>query len=640
MSYLKIDYKSDLHKKTRDAILARYKFSKREMGKRYGQWKKNEEKFLAYIPETDNNRLRRLKREDGEPQYTTIEIPYSYATALTAHTYWTSVFLARSPIFQFSARHGEPQQRVESIEAIIDYQVNVGQMLVPLYVWLLDPAKYGFGVLGMYWDEERSVVSEIVEEDEKYLGMIPTGKKVKKRITKETTGYVGNKLYNVRPQDFFPDPRMPLSQLQQGEFVGRYVEVGWNTVVKRQQNGVYFNLDALKQHRMRIKSREQGSTQITLPDAKQEIDIAQFADNKDMGYVSLLEMYVELVPSEWGLGSTDYPEKWVFVLAEEEVIVHASPMGLWHNRFPFAIQEYEPDGYSLFSRAFVEVISPMQDILTWLVNSHLQNVRKSLNDMFVFDPSRVVMKDVMDPRPGKFIRLKPEAYGTPINSVIQQLQVQDVTRGHMTDAAMFTDLIQRVTGVTDNIMGMVNASGRKTATEVRTSTSFGTNRLKTNAEYMSAMGWAPLAQMLVQTTQQKFDITRQFRVAGDLMRNGGTFREITPEAVQGFFDFIPVDGTLPVDKFALANLWKELTGMIISSPLAQSYNIDALFAYTARLGGAKNVEQFKIKAVPDDQLDKARAAGNVVPIMPTGSSSAAMGRPNQPQQMPGMGNLA
>lgn len=640
MSYLKIDYKSDLHKKTRDAILARYKFSKREMGKRYGQWKKNEEKFLAYIPETDNNRLRRLKREDGEPQYTTIEIPYSYATALTAHTYWTSVFLARSPIFQFSARHGEPQQRVESIEAIIDYQVNVGQMLVPLYVWLLDPAKYGFGVLGMYWDEERSVVSEIVEEDEKYLGMIPTGKKVKKRITKETTGYVGNKLYNVRPQDFFPDPRMPLSQLQQGEFVGRYVEVGWNTVVKRQQNGVYFNLDALKQHRMRIKSREQGSTQITLPDAKQEIDIAQFADNKDMGYVSLLEMYVELVPSEWGLGSTDYPEKWVFVLAEEEVIVHASPMGLWHNRFPFAIQEYEPDGYSLFSRAFVEVISPMQDILTWLVNSHLQNVRKSLNDMFVFDPSRVVMKDVMDPRPGKFIRLKPEAYGTPINSVIQQLQVQDVTRGHMTDAAMFTDLIQRVTGVTDNIMGMVNASGRKTATEVRTSTSFGTNRLKTNAEYMSAMGWAPLAQMLVQTTQQKFDITRQFRVAGDLMRNGGTFREITPEAVQGFFDFIPVDGTLPVDKFALANLWKELTGMIISSPLAQSYNIDALFAYTARLGGAKNVEQFKIKAVPDDQLDKARAAGNVVPIMPTGSSSAAMERPNQPQQMPGMGNLA
>jgi hypothetical protein len=73
------------------------------------------------------------------------------------------------------------------------------------------------------------------------------------------------------------------------------------------------------------------------------------------------------------------------------------------------------------------------------------------------------------------------------------------------DAAFVMDLMARLSGVNDNIMGMVNSGGRKSATEVRTSSTFGVNRLKTNSEFYSAQGFAPLAQMLLQNTQQKYD---------------------------------------------------------------------------------------------------------------------------------------
>jgi len=643
-----IEYGTDLHRSVRDALLARYRFSKNEMQKRYDNWRRTEEKFLAYIPEKEADRLRRMQREQGTPQYTTIEIPYTYAVAMTAHTYWASVFLSKSPIFQFTARHGEPMNRVEAVEALIDYQVKNGGMQAVLYMWLLDAIKYGFGVVGQYWDEEQISVSRIEEIPELYMGVFDTGRKTKKRIVERVRGYTGNKLYNVRPYDFFPDPRVPIGQFQDGEYVGRYVEVGWNTVNKREQDKQYFNIDKLKMHRVRqINQREQGSNAITLPEAKQDILGPNWVDGKDMGYVSLIEMYVELVPKEWGLGDGSYPEKWAFVLAEEEIVVHASPLGMYHGKFPFAIQETEPDRYSITSRSMIETIAPMQDLLTWLLNTHLQNVRKVLNDMFVFDPSRVVMKDVVDPRPGKYIRLKPEAYGTDPRTAIHQFQVTDVTRQHVEDADRIMQLIQRVSGVTDNVMGMLNPTGRRTATESRISTNFSANRLKTSAEYMSATGWGPLAQLLVQSSQQLFDMQQQFRVVGDVSMGKPAFVDVDPSSIAGFYDFVPVEGTLPVDKFALASLWKELLMQIASAPpLAQQFDLSSIFSYTARLAGAKNVDQFKLQPgqiqpqiVPDAQAAANAKSGKSIPVNQAEIASAQGGAQNQPQQTPGMGRL-
>lgn len=500
----------------------------------------------------------------------------------------------------------------------MDYQVRVGKMIPTMYTWLLDPAKYGFGVVGNYWDEEEVVVSEVIEEPPTYLGIpIPGAKPEKRRVTSRVPGYTGNRLYNVRPQDFFPDPRVPISQLQQGEFCGRYVEVSWNTILKRKQAGKYFNVEELERVRQAVHDREKGSDQVMLPEGAEELPLGPpriRGKREDKPYVALQEIYVELVPKEWQLGDTAWPEKWVFTLAEEEVIIGAQPLGLYHNQFPFFVQEYEVDGYSLFARSMIEVMNPLQDTLTWLLNSHMHNVRKTLNDQFVVDPSRVVMKDLTDPNAGRLIRLKPDYYGTDARLAVHQLQVTDATQAHLKDMNVIQDLIQRVTGVNDNIMGTINPGGRKSATEVRSSTTFGVSRLKTNAEYMSAMAWQPLAAVLLQNTQQLYDQEKQFRIAGDTMGPNGAFVDVSPESIAGFYDYVPVDGTLPVDKFAQANLWRQFIADIGSNPgLAQGYDIKGIIAHMMQLAGAKNIKQFEVQVVPDDQMQQQVAAGNSVP---------------------------
>jgi len=128
---------------------ARVKYSMQKRSDRIKQWELAEDKALAYLHEQDEDAIRRTARElKGQTSYTTLQIPYSYATLMTAHTYMTSVFFSRSPVHQFTGRHGETEQQVSALEALVSYQVETGYHLVPYYIWLYDAGKYGCGILG------------------------------------------------------------------------------------------------------------------------------------------------------------------------------------------------------------------------------------------------------------------------------------------------------------------------------------------------------------------------------------------------------------------------------------------------------------------------------------------------------------
>lgn len=633
-----IKYGTEQHDRVLRALQERYNLSYSKMSKRYEQWKKTDELFRAYQPETSADVKRRLARQAGMPQYTTLNIPYSYAVLLTAHTYWSSVFLSRNPILQYTARHGEAQQQVQMVEALLDYQVMVGRMIVPFYVWMLDAGKYGVGVLCSYWDEEKTWISEIVQKPVEVFGIGVPGVPPKKvKIQREISGYRGNKVFNVRPYDFFPDPRVSLIELQSGEFCGRRVAMSWNSVWAKAQgeDAEYFNIEELRAVlKSRSTDREMGSSQLNLPTQPEEDDLKLFGSE---GFVDGLELWVRLVPRRWGLGASEYPEMWAFTIGQGQVIIRARPYGEDHDQFPFFVNAYEIDGYEQTSRGMIEIIQPLSEALSWMVNSHFFNVRKSLNDQFIVDPSRVVMKDITDGGPGRLVRVSPAAYGQDVRTIISQLPVMDITQGHLKEAVYFEQLMQRVTGATDNLQGMMAAGGRKTATEVRTSSSLGINRLKTFAEYNSALGWAPLSQVLLQGTQQHYDWEQAFRIAGDLLDgNAQKFLRVRPEDIQGFYDFVPVDGSYPIDRFAQANLWKEIIlGLQKMPQIGMQYDLAGIFSWMAQLAGLKNISQFKIKVMPDQQLAAQAAAGNLVPLNGQGAGNIPPALPPGPG--PGLG---
>jgi len=239
------------------------------------------------------------------------------------------------------------------------------------------------------------------------------------------------------------------------------------------------------------------------------------------------------------------------------------------------------------------------------------------------------MKDLTDPGAGKVIRVKPNAYGQDVRTMITQLPVVDATQGHVANMAVIESLMQRVSGVVDSVMGMPKQGGRQTATEVRTSSGFSINRLKTTAEYMSAQGFAPHSAKIVQNTMQFYDQEQTFRVAGSLPPGMNPFMVVNKDLIAGNYDFVAVDGTLPVDKFALVTMWTQLLGAMEKFPqLMGQYDIGAIINYVAQLGGVKNLKQFQVNVVPDQQLAASAAAGNSVPM--------ANGNPNRATRSPAL----
>lgn len=644
----RLKFGSKLHALVSDGVYDRIMLSYNKMSKYYERMAKAEELYTAYLPEREIDRARRQKRDnEGLPQYTTLQVPYTYAQVLSAHTYITSVFLSRNPVLQFAGRHGEAENNVMAVEALMDYQLMVGRMLAPLYIWLLDPAKYGFGVIGYYWDQKTTRVRKTVARPVTVNGLpvMEANGQPKLELTEtfdDVIGYEGNSVYNVRPQDWFPDPRVPLWRMQEGEFVARYVEIPWNEIQQGARDGSYFNLDAIKEERA---SNEAAAQEPLRDEGGRNSDVpGTWAADSDFSYgrgprlnrpfLKAHEIFIKLIPDEWGLADGDREEIWVIRRTRTGVVISATPLGEYHGQFPFGILEWEPDGYNVTPRGMVETVKPMNDIMTWLINTHFYNVRSALNNSFVVDPSMVVMKDLTNPAPGKLIRLKPEMFGRDVRTAITQLQVGDVTRGHIADMQIMAELMQRVTGVNDQIMGVVNNGGRKTAQEVRTNVTFGVNRLKTICEYFSAMGMGPLMQLMLQTTQQHYTMQKSFRIVGDMGQFATSpFVEVDGATIAGFYDYVPVDGTLPIDRYAQANLWGQLLAQMAQVPqVMMQYDLGKIFGWVAQLSGIKNINQFRVQTLAPGQAP----GPNVVPLN-AGPSAKDMGRPPLMLQNPGMG---
>lgn len=637
MISMKLKHGGEQEKLILSALRTRLRQSAKTHSTRVTQWRKNEELFVAHIPEKDADAIRRNRRDTGTPEYTTLQIPYSYAVAMAAHAYWTTVFLSRSPVFQFMGNTDEGEDQVLAIEALHNYQVTRGRMLANLYVMFQDVPKYGEAWVSPYWRVDRQRVSQIVEEEETYLGLIKTGKMVKRRITQEIIGYEGNALFNLHPSKVFTDPRYPRNRFQDGEFIMVETELSRNQLVIGKEQGQYINIEKIPQitrddeQVTEVTEELSGAPILERPDTG---DFTSFLDPKASDVFKVYEAVVDIIPSAWKLGSSNFPEKWVFTVDKGfTTVVECRPLGNIHNKFPLAMIEIEPEGYSLYSRSLMEIYSPVQNTIDWLINSHFFNVRQVLNNQWLLDPSRIQERDLAQQTPGMAIRLKPAAYGSDVRTALMQLPVSDVTQNHLRDMSMMYDLGERL-GVSDQMQGVATPSSRRTAQEIRGDQTFGVSRLKTMAEYFSATGISDLARMMSMNSQQYYSGEKKLRIAGEAGRIAGApFVNVTPEMIAGDYSFEPVDGTLPVDRFAQVSMWRELIVQMAQVPqVIAQYDLGRIFGFVAQLGGIKNLNRFKIQLMPDEAMQMAAQAGNTVPAVP--------GNPLEPGQTSGMGPTA
>jgi hypothetical protein len=184
----------------------------------------------------------------------------------------------------------------------------------------------------------------------------------------------------------------------------------------------------------------------------------------------------------------------------------------------------------------------------------------------------------------------------------------------------FFEIGQRVSAVSENLLGLQDSGGRKTATEVRTSGAAAASRLSALTRVVSAQGMTSLANQMSMNTQQWMSSEFHVRVTGS---DGNIYPlQISPDGVAGDYYYPVNDGSLPLDKVALLDIWKQiLVGVLQDPQIRQEYSVPKLFEFVAELGGAKNIRSFRMQPGSPEQIQQQQQAGNLAPIPGANSPS-------------------
>lgn len=599
---------TEKHDKIVKEVLDRAEASYDVMQRRHEYWKKIDHTLTAYITLDDEEEYV-LEKDIRKP--VSIVVPYSYATIETILTYWVSVFL-ENPIFRYRGFTSEDTVGSIMLEKVIELQCIKNKVALNLHTQFRDSLAYGFGASSPYWNSHWG-----------HRTVFDRTSGLKRREPSKL--FEGNSLMNIDPYLYLPDPSVPIQDIQKGGFVGWIDKTNYLDLLNTER----YDPDMFN---AKYVAHIDGHTSILPEDTSgRETKVGGEARNAEISDVTrpidVTYMYINIIPKEWELGLGEYPEKWLFILAGDEVLLKAQPLNLDHNLYPVTICAPDYDGYSLTPISRLEIIYGLQGILDFLFTSHVANIRKAINDMLIVDPYLINMSDLKKPGPGKLIRTRRAVWGRGVENAVKQLAVTDVTRNHMQDAGIVMDVMQRSSSAVDSLMGIIRGgSERRSATESRDTRMSALSRLAKSTKIASIMTMQDLAYMFASHTQQLMENETYISTAGrfqqELEEEYGfsTGMKVSPMDLLINYDVISHDGTIEAGEFA--EVWLQLYQTLSKSPsVAVGFDMVRIFKHLARISGAKNVNEFvrkggsaNIKMKQDEEIEAEVQKGNMRPI--------------------------
>lgn len=611
---------SKFHNKLRNKIWQRASEARHEISKRFSSWREIDRTLTVYVPLKDYEE-KIVKKDSSKP--VSIVFPYTYSMLEALLTYMSMAFF-QDPMFQYEGVEDDDTIGAMLMELVIRLHCIKNKVPLNVHTSIRDGLVYGVGIAIPGWRTR--------------YGRKPIKSSVKTRsnLGTQTTDYItmidtllfeGNDLSNIDPYMWLPDPSVSSSNIQSGEFVGWVDRDNYMNLLseENQPHSTLFNVKYLKD-----KKDKRSTLALDQSDRQTKhggsTDLHRSMTNS-VNPVDIIKMYINLIPKEWELGSGEYPEKWYFELAADDIIVSCERADHNHGMYPVSVLSPEYDGYSITPIGRLEVLHGLQHTLDFLFNSHISNVRKAINDMLVVDPYLVNINDLKDPQPGKLIRLRRPAWGRGVDKVVQQLAVQDITQANIADSAYITQWMDRISGADQSMQGAIRMGGpeRLTKGEFQGTRSSAVSRLQRVAMIISMQYMQDIGEMFAVHTQQYMSQQTYVSIVGRYAEQlYKTFNKkkvrVTPYDLAINYDLIVRDGSIPGGNFSEA--WLEMFKVIGTTPeLIQQFDVTRIFMYIAQQLGAKNVEDFKRdvnqmqgQTMPDEQVAQQAQAGNLVPM--------------------------
>ena len=613
---------SVLHDRIRDEVLLRARAGQDAIKSRFDDWRAIDHTLTTYM-EPDEAEVK-VKEEDYRKPVSMV-VPVSYATLETLLTYNTAAFID-DPLFKYEGHGPEDVYGAMLLELVVAQQCRRAKVALDMHTMWRSGYTYGFAPMHIGWNTETAM-REVEVEETRFSQL--TAKFTKKPVAKEFKRvdiFSGGKITPIDVYKTLPDPDTPIHRVQDASFFGwvdRKDMMSW--LMDEESDDNYFNM-------LYLKHMWSTSTFWTDKDSGR---YDKHNNPPQDGYTGtnrptdVITMYIRLIPEDWNLGVSEYPETWGFAVAGDKLVVRAQPLLLLHGKIPVTVNAPETDGFTITPISKIETIAGIQTYINWLFQSRITNVRKAINDMLIVDPQLVNIHDLKNPKPGKLIRLRRQAWGRGVKDAVMQLDVNDVTSGHIGEVNVLREMSNWVSGAQDAVSGVRRqTSERVSATEAAGTAQSALSRLEHGAMITSMQAHQDIAQQMASNTMQFMNENTFVKIVGDwaktLKEDFGITPEndrvkVKPENLDVAFDVITHDGS--VASKGNAQLWTQLLQVVLSNEgLMAELDGVKMFKHAARVHGAKNINDFvrrggnvQAEILPDDQVEEQVRQGNLVP---------------------------
>ena len=591
----------------------------------------------------------------------------TYVNVMTRTDHIYTMLTQADPFIHLEAREGGDYKGARIHEAALRYDAE--QSKNPLQVWQMayDATRYQTGTWFLTWEEEYHDVLDdgvlaaigfsretlrILEQSDPIAGREIREKATRRRVKKQY-----NRWRCIDPRRLLPDPSRSMADQAGGQFSGFWEVINWLDLHERRiedRRGPYFNVERARRTSTNF-GRNAESRNVTEGSYDDTDRTRERYPN-----VEAANMFVRLIPYDYGLSESRNCEIWWFTVINREVIVRAHKLPFGHGEIPIFTGEAELDMHSAFAPSVAEQNIGFQNLMTWLITSHVTSTKRFTNDGVIVNDDLISLVDLMNPEPGRMVRLTKQGKLlsqrglVAIDQMYSQPKIQDVTGSHMDLAMKIGQMSQEMMATPPPVTG-VPLPTKRTLGEIENSQAMASLRLGVVAQMLDEQIIGPMAACAVQNLQQFSSMERVLRLGGRLITQmmqlpdyeqqidpKNPLLRISPNDYMGEYDYIARTPTMAKDPTRSAALW----GMVLQTlmqfgpqamqpdPQGMVINPHAVFNEYLRALGITYFDNFRMPApppppqpkditedpandvsvLPPEEMQRQAQAGNLVPV--------------------------
>ena len=389
--------------------------------KRYAQIDRDIAAFLKLDPEDQKRAI--LHEATGNPQATKISLPLMWVHLDDMMTYYAQTFAPNRGMFYHTADPEEGEDASQLV-AIMNNHAIYGGFYKQLLRAIFSILKYNVGGVWNGWEKEFGPKLEADAEG---------GTKIGQQVV-----FAGNQIKAINMYNAMFDPSVELAELhKKGEWAAEAEMVSHYTLKQACLDGKFFNCQEILDGEVDTDvatyyKHPPKESRLDTDDSKAgQFSWYSFISGTDSymmnGAFELTTMYIRLNPTDFNLINgprlvTDQRKRyeiWRITILNGKKIIETKYMDNMHGHIPAYIGVLNDDIMEEAAKSVAEILNPLQQFSSFLLNTHVLANRKNLYGTTYYDPSCVDMDKIPEGEVAARVPLKAAGWGKDIRTMVQ-----------------------------------------------------------------------------------------------------------------------------------------------------------------------------------------------------------------------------